>query len=124
MSGLISAMEVVRILQGARLDLGSEVATQASAQTHLAARLPLGCLLQREHRLAAGDRPDFLVDGRIVVELKANRATPKATLAQLERYAAHRCVEAVILLSNKAMCVPPTIGGKPAYFVSVGAGWL
>ena len=77
---------------------------------------------EREHRLAARERIDFMA-GSIGIEVKVKGAA-RTTLRQLERYCAHDAVEGIILLTNKAMSLPKTIKGKPAIVVSIGAAWL
>jgi hypothetical protein len=121
---LISHLQVAALIRTARLDLSREKLAQADLYTFLAGRLPLGVALEREVRLSGSDIPDLMIDGRIAVELKAIKARAAEVLPQLERYAAHRRVEAIILASNKAVDVPPLIGGKPAVFVSLGRAWM
>lgn len=117
--------KLFRLVSAARLDLSSE----AAAQAQLAAVLTEGgWTFSREVRLSAKDRPDFLVsDGAgcaVVIEMKVGGADKAATLRQLERYAAHSAVNGVLLASATPVRVPPSIGGKPAAFISLGRAWL
>lgn len=121
---MITAEFIAELIGRGRYDLTSESMCQRDIDTLLAASLPLGVSLQREYRLGPHDRPDFLVGGRIVVEVKMNGAQPAAILRQLKRYAIYRDVEAVILASNRAMRLPATLEGKPAHFVSLAWAWL
>ena len=73
---------------------------------------------KREFSLNAADRPDFFSDG-IVIEAKV-RCAKRVIYRQLDRYAKHDRVTAVILVSCTAMGLPEEIQGKPAYFVSPG----
>jgi hypothetical protein len=58
-----------------------------------------GLVFERECRLSERDRPDFLVGGRVVVEVKLK--TPRSVvLRQLGRYAEHARVEAIVLAST------------------------
>lgn len=121
---MITPPGLAALISRGRYDLTAEKACQADIETTLAASLPLGVALRREARLGPHDIPDFLVDGRIVVEVKLRGSQPAAVLRQLRRYAAYREVEAIILASNRAMALPATIEGKPAWFVSLGRAWL
>jgi hypothetical protein len=56
--------------------------------------------------LGPRDRPDFLIDGRIVVECKGPRHREGAVLRQLDRYAAHERVEWIVLATARAMRMP------------------
>ena len=114
---------VVRVVARARLRLSTEAATQADLEEVLVAAFGRAAV-SREHRLAPGERPDFLIAGGTVIEVKSPRARAAAVLRQLERYAAYDEVEALILASARAVNVPARIGGKPGRFVNLGMGWL
>lgn len=79
---------------------------------------------QREHRLSASDRPDFLVEGGLCVEVKVKGSASDAR-RQVERYAEHEVVKAILLVTTKAHHDLPTeIGGKPVLVVQVGGAFL
>jgi len=107
---------VMAALRRARLLPSTEAALQTSIETTLAGA---GILAEREVRLAPGERIDFLVAGGIGIEAKA-RCQPRAIFRQLERYAKREQITALILVTGTACGLPATIGGKPAFFVSVG----
>lgn len=92
----VLAAEVLEALQG-RI-YGGRVETQI--QDRVAAALgAAGLVFERECRLSERDRPDFLVGGRVVVEVKLK--TPRSVvLRQLGRYAEHDRVEAIVLAST------------------------
>jgi hypothetical protein len=114
------AQDVVRALRQARLRVSNEGALQRS----IAAVLDqIGVDYGREHRLSAADRPDFLVAGDIVIEAKVKYAK-RSIYRQLQRYAEHDNVGAIILVSNTAMGLPVAINGKPIYVVSTGMAYL
>jgi len=79
----------------------------------------------RECRLSAQDRPDFLVDGRVVIEVKM-RASGSEVLWQLGRYAAHERVEAIVVASPRFSTlsrIPSMIHGVAVRVVGLsGAG--
>lgn len=64
--------------------------------------------VQREFRLSAKDRPDFLIDDRVVIEVKM-RASSSAVLWQLGRYALDDRVEAIVVATPRFS----TLSGLP-----------
>lgn len=121
---MISAADIAALIRTGRFTLAPEAECQAEMEAFLAARLPMGCSLSREHRLSGADRPDFLIDGRHVVEVKVRGAQRRAIERQLKRYAAHPEVESLILATNVSVVLAPMIGGKPTFVVSLGRAWL
>ncbi len=121
---MTSVHQVLEILGGHRFNLNREGATQEEIGSVL--RQNLGAdLVAREHHLGPGDIPDFLIAGQIVVEVKLkNHNQPRRVFAQLERYAAYPDVKTIVLATNLSMGLPPTICGKPAFIVLLGAAWL
>ncbi len=74
-----------------------------------------GFAVERECRLSARERPDFLVEGCVVVELKM-RASGSAVLSQLVRYANHRRVQAIVVATPRLSSLtgmPTEILGVP-----------
>ena len=83
----------------------------------------------REHRLSDRDVPDFFIydsgiDSGIVVECKLRKARKMDIWKQLERYASHSSVTALVLASNASMGLPGECGGKPLYSAKLSLGWL
>ncbi|WIX32556.1 hypothetical protein QO259_17355 [Salinicola sp. JS01] len=119
----IAASLLCSFLAAQRIDAVVEKRAQADLESALIAG---GWRFSREHRLSDRDIPDFLVkveDVAVVIELKI-RAQRKRIYRQLERYALHDSVDAVVLLTGTAMQLPLEINGKPARVASLGAGWL
>lgn len=117
-----SASRVAWSLGCGQFELGSEARTQIGVETFMT---ECGWRFLREHRLSAGDIPDFFLPGPgIVVEVKLKHNRAAAILRQLERYAVHDDVKALILLTNRAMVLPHAINGKPTFLVSLGRAWL
>lgn len=112
------------LVRTARLPLNDEKACQAELEAWLRRAAPPETVISREHRLGPREIVDFLIDDRIALEVKMNAARPRAVVRQLERYAGHAQVEALLLASNRAIALPATIGGKPALQVSLGEAWL
>lgn len=120
---MITVERIIQLLSSSRLDLCSEAATQRDIDTMLASEFPTNAV-RREHRLGPADRPDFFLEGGIVIEVKAARQRFPAIHRQLTRYAAHEAVTAMILASNTATIMPPEINGKPVHVVNLGRAWL
>lgn len=122
MTAVDLAHDVVTALCSGRFDLSDEKACQAEIDTWLRDRLP-DVEIQREHRLSSRDIPDFFIAG-VVVEVKMNTARPASILRQLERYADHDQVQAIVLVTNRAVILRPTVRGKQLLVVPLGRTWL
>lgn len=99
------------------LQRGVALAFEAAGITH-----------QREVRLDARDRLDFLVRigaARIVVEVKIE-GTRNALLAQVIRYGSRDDVDAIVIVAGRSrfLNMPTTAGGKPLRVVSILEGRL
>ncbi len=117
------AEAVCAALARARVSITTEAQCQADVMEVLSGDLPFA--VSREHRLGPADRPDFLVDGRVAVECKAKGSHGPSCLRQLERYARHDQVEALVLAyAGKALAMPAEIGGKPVFVIGLGRAWL
>ena len=126
MSVLESHDVVIRALtalNSGRFRLSTEAEAQADIERALLAVF-IPAQVTREARLSARDRPDFLLDGGVVVEVKHNGATGGATLRQLRRYAEHAVVGSIILATGRAMDMPREINGKRVFVVDLGRSWL
>lgn len=73
-----------------------------------------GLKVEREFRLSERDRPDFLVEGCVAVEVKM-RASGSAVLSQLARYAADRRVKAIVVATPRLS----SLSGIPAAILDV-----
>lgn len=113
----------VRVVRTSRVDLTTEKSAQADLELAFLDAIDAAAL-SREHRLGAGDIPDFLIGGRIVVELKGARHQANPTLRQLQRYAAYPDVTHLVLATARAMQMPKEVGGKPLVVINLGRAWL
>ncbi len=75
-----------------------------------------------EAPLAPRCRIDFLC-GKVGIEVKRNRPDKGGTLRQLERYAASGKVKALVLVSEKSIPVPQTIGSVSVKCLSLHKLW-
>lgn len=73
-----------------------------------------GFRFTREFRLSGRDRPDFLVNGSVVIEVKL-KASGSAVLSQLARYASDRRVEAIVVATPRLS----SLSGMPAEILGV-----
>lgn len=112
---------VARLIAKTRISVSTEKAMQSDLERLLtAASIPFA----REHRLSDTDIPDFIVGDGVVLECKLRGARKILIFKQLERYAAHARVKALVLVSNVSMGLPEFINGKPLYHVSVSTAWM
>lgn len=113
----LHAQNIAAVLQRHRLRVSTEVALQGDIALALD-----GIPFEREVRLSPSDRPDFMC-GDVAIEAKVKY--PKRSIyRQLERYAAHERVAAIVLVTGTAMGMPAAINGKPIYVVSIGRAFL
>ncbi len=75
-----------------------------------------GLPYEREVVLSKRDRPDFVVDQRLAIEIKI-KGTLAQALRQISRYSEHPQIEAILLVGSPWWLrdVPPVVGGKPVY---------
>ncbi len=110
------AARLLEALRSNRFSFSSEDGLQRGIALALqGARIPY----EREVRLSATDRPDFMVQG-IAIEVKID-GSANALLRQLHRYASHPRVTAIVVVTNRARLTsqPPNINGRPVHVVSL-----
>ena len=111
---IVSALSAVRMpAQPEEYDIHAAVA---------AALKDAGLACEHEYRLGPRRRIDFRV-GRIGIEVKKGRPAPSELLAQLRRYMESDDLDAVIVVTQRAVVLPGTIGGKPVKQVSLNRLW-
>jgi hypothetical protein len=111
--------DTVNCLRGLQADLAIEKRTQA--QVFEAVR-HLGFV--REYRLNANNIPDlFCIDLGLAIEIKIKGAK-KAIYQQCLRYCGFEQVQALILITGKAVGLPGEILGKPCFYISLGKAYL
>jgi hypothetical protein len=112
--------KLIQLIHTSRIELSDEKVTQSRiAQIFEEAGIPF----VKEYAFDKKDIVDFLVDGRIAVEIKI-KGQKKAIYRQLERYAQHEVVTSIVLLTSVSMGLPETINNKNAYAGSLSRGWL
>lgn len=69
---------------------------------------------EREHRLSERDRPDFLVAGCLVIEVKVGGSVADL-LRQLQRYASHDVVQGLLVVTTRSSLsnLPAELQRKP-----------
>lgn len=116
----MNAAEITALLRRHRYPLGTEAALQLEIEQVLTAA---GVEFEREARLAPGERIDFLCTGGVGIEAKT-RCGKRIIYRQLQRYARHEAVNALILVTGTALGLPPRLDSKPVYYVSLGRAAL
>lgn len=81
-----------------------------------------GIEYNHEYKLAPRCRIDFLA-GRVGIEIKKGRPVPSLLKEQLTRYLRSEELDAIIVVSQQAVPLPRTIGGKPVELVSLNRLW-
>lgn len=94
-------------------DLHAEVAAALTAA---------GIAHTHEYRLAPRCRIDFLA-GRVGIEIKKGRPASGALREQLRRYLQSDEVAAIIVVTQRAVALPHTIGSKPVEQISLNRLW-
>lgn len=115
------ARSIQTVLERARIN----VSTEAAAQRDIAAALTAGGIVfEREVSLSPKDRVDFLAEG-IGIEVKISGQSRRDIWAQLNRYAAHDRIEALVLAMGGAWPGETKLdGGKRLFVVNLHKGWI
>lgn len=111
---------LITIIERNRFPLHDEIRTQTSIEIAFNAA---AVIFTREERLSESDIVDFLCDGGIACEVKI-KGRRMAIYRQLERYAQHENVRAILLVTALPMGLPEFIKGKPTFIASLNQGWL
>lgn len=112
--------EITALISRTPLVQSNEIAVQEKISELLTQH---GILHKREVMLGPGDRPDFMLEGGVAIEVKL-KASKRAIYRQCERYCAYDQVKGLILVSATAMGFPEEIHGKSTWVASLGSGWL
>ncbi len=113
--------QMVSILRGCRIKQNTERALQDGLKTVLEGA---GIPHRREVRLSPEDRPDFMVEPGVCVEVKIGGASADVH-RQLVRYAEHDEVEVLLLVTTRRQHVMPSeVGGKRLVTLCVGSAFL
>jgi hypothetical protein len=111
---------VCELLRSHRFSCSRELELQQAIGMVLAeAKVPF----VREKHLSRKDRPDFLVDSHIAIEVKIDGSLTDV-MRQVSRYAQQPGIEAVIVVTTRAMQalrMPDEFCGKPVAVVHLGA---
>jgi hypothetical protein len=117
----ICQAEELQIIRQIILSYRYQHADEAGLQAGITAALhTAGRPAHREVRLTAQSRIDILT-GRVGIEIKVRGATD-ALLRQLQRYAQHELVDALIVVTTvaKHRSLPQSVGGKPLAVIHLG----
>ena len=77
---------------------------------------------RHEFRLGPRRRIDFMAGG-IGIEIKKGRPSARLVREQLARYLECEALEAVVVVAQKSLPLPGSIGGKPVRMVSLDRLW-
>jgi DNA-binding sugar fermentation-stimulating protein len=120
----------MRVLRKRIVDARINIANEAAMQISLESILGKIGHTEREFRFSARDRVDFFVHDPfgIAIELKLARSGGgiASVLRQLERYAEHGVVNALLLITSSyelESSMPGEIAGKPLHVINVGGAF-
>lgn len=111
--------EIVRFIETRRWPLSDEKRLQAAIADELS---KIGEPFAREVRVGEHDIIDFML-GSVGLEAKL-KGSAHAIYRQCERYCQYDEIKQFVLATNRAMGLPTTICGKPAFVASLGRGSL
>jgi hypothetical protein len=112
---------VVTTLKRLRVD---KVTMEYELQNQIAKILDTaGIGYEREYQLGPRNRVDFLTEHGIAIEVKKGKPNKAQVISQLERYAKHSQVKAVILCIETSLNIPKTIKGKPCIAFGLQKLW-
>ena len=113
-NAIAAALSVIRTpAVPGEYDIHAEVAAALTAH---------GIAHTHEYRLAPRCRIDFLA-GSVGIEIKKGRPAPSALREQLGRYLKSDALAAIIVVTQRAVALPDTIGGKPVVQISLNRLW-
>lgn len=114
MDGILSKIQLS--LRGRRFSLGDEKRLQAEIAEAFTSH---NINFMREVHLDKSNIVDFMIDG-LAIEVKIRTKTSSMQIyRQLERYCAFPEVEALMVMTSKAISLPGTINDKPVYVLSL-----
>lgn len=116
MTPLERAAAVHALLTGYRFSSTTEVELQRGIETVLRGA---GYVFEREKHLSRKDRPDFLLEDGVAVEVKTDGSLTDV-MRQLSRYAERDAVTAIVFVTTRAtqaVRIPHEFCGKPVRVV-------
>jgi hypothetical protein len=109
-------LKIQRSIKGKRLSLGDEKRLQGELETGF---LSNDIKFEREVHLDKNNIVDFMIDG-LAIEIKIKSGGSSMQIyRQLERYAEFSNVEAILLMTAKAISLPESINGKQIFVLSL-----
>ncbi|MBY6055349.1 hypothetical protein [Leisingera daeponensis] len=116
------AARIAFAIQGLRVNVTSESSAHDGVEAGLRAA---GFHVEREVRLSPRDRVDLMI-GPVAVEVKVKKSQGRRQIfKQLQRYAEHERVGALVLAAAASWPRSMTeVDGKPLRLASLSQGWL
>jgi hypothetical protein len=115
--------EVIAALQALRIEKNLE---EYDLQDKIAGIFnSAGIGYEKERKLGAGSRVDFLTQSRVAVEVKKGKPNRTRLAVQINRYAEYPDVEAVVIVVETSLRLPitRTDNGKPCAVVGLQKLW-
>ncbi len=115
--------EVIEALQALRI---GKIFEEYDLQNKIAAIFDTsGIKYEKERQLSAGSRVDFLTQKGVAVEVKKGKPNRTRLAEQINRYAEHQEVKAVVIVVETSLREPitRTSNGKPCAVVGLQKLW-
>lgn len=111
---VVDALKAVRMpAQPEEYDIHAQVASALGAAS---------VAYVHEYRLGPRRRIDFLA-GRVGIEAKKGRPPARALMKQVKGYLESDALSAVVVVTQRAVALPPRLSGKPVVVVSLNRLW-
>lgn len=109
----VAPLDILSLFERVRFRFVSEKTLQEGIELALT---KAGIPFVREKALSERDRPDFMIDESIALEIKTKGSIAQA-IRQVNRYTEHHDVSAVVLIGTPQWLsrMPGVIGGKPVF---------
>lgn len=114
----MTAQDVVKLLANKRLPLQDEKMLQRQLANILYPDFEPEYFLDQKNIIDFLDHKSHV---GVEVKIKGSR---RSIYTQCHRYCQFRAIQSFVLVTNRAMGLPPFINDKPCYVVNLGKAWL
>ena len=113
----LTPSSLAQVFEGVRFRFASELDLQNGIEQLLQQRK---ISYAREQALTAKDRPDFIIDGGIALEVKIQGSLAQA-LRQINRYTKHPDISSIVVIGSPSWVgqIPLTVGSKPVTSIRI-----
>lgn len=119
-------MDIVKVLSAINTLRVGKIIEEYDLQDKIAKAFDsAGIEYQKEYRLGAGNRVDFLTGDGIAIEVKKGKPNRERLVYQINRYAEFEEVKAIIIVVETSIRFPisRTYNGKPCFVIGLQKLW-